>query len=164
MELDKIEKLAELKEKGMISEEEYAQAKAKILNSGSATTPAGTATTMDNRTYSMLMHFSQLLNFVIPLFGLLVPIALWVTKRDDAYIDEQGKVVINWIISSTIYFIVCLVLVFIVIGAFLLVGLAILNIVFIAMGAIRAKDGIIRPYPMSIPFFAVTPNHEGTAR
>lgn len=164
MELDKIEKLAELKEKGMISEEEYAQAKAKILNSPSTKLPAGAVTGMDNRTYSMLMHFSQLLNFVIPLFGLLVPIALWVTKRDDAYIDEQGKVVMNWIISSTIYFIVCLVLVFIVIGAFLLVGLAILNVVFIVMGAVRAKDGVIRAYPMSIPFFTVASNIEDKTR
>ncbi|WP_341939570.1 DUF4870 domain-containing protein [Marinimicrobium sp. C2-29] len=158
MDLDQIEKLAELREKGLISEEEYATAKARILRSGEAQSPARVAGDMDNRTYSMLLHFSQFCNFIIPFFGLIVPVALWLTRRDDPYVDQQGRVVMNWILSSLIYFVICLVLMLVVIGVFLLIGLGILSIVFTVMGAVRAKDGVIREYPLSIPFFSVTPN------
>lgn len=158
MDLERIEKLAELRDKGLISEEEYATAKAKALRSGESQSPSKVAGDMDNRTYSMLLHFSQFCNFILPLLGLVVPVALWISRREDPYVDQQGRVVMNWILSSIIYFTVCLVLTLIVIGAFLLIALGIVSIVFTVMGAVRAKDGVIRDYPMSIPFFSVTPN------
>ncbi|WP_049722744.1 DUF4870 domain-containing protein [Gilvimarinus polysaccharolyticus] len=156
MDLDKIEKLNELKEKGLISEQEYNEAKAKALGSNSST-GSDIMGDMDNRTYSMLLHFSQLSGYVLPMFGWIVPLVLWMLKRDDPYIDQQGKVVFNWIISSFIYFIICFILLFVVIGAFLMAALAIASIVFIVLGAIRAKDGGIQNYPMSIGFFRVEP-------
>ncbi|MCP8900595.1 DUF4870 domain-containing protein [Gilvimarinus xylanilyticus] len=154
MDLDKIEKLNELKEKGMISDEEYQRAKAKALGSASASDVVGD---VDNRSYSMLMHLAQLCGFVIPMCGLVVPLIMWVVKKDDAYINEQGKVVFNWVISSFIYFVICIVLAIFIIGIFLVIALGIVSIVFIIMGAIRAKDGTIQNYPMSIPFFTVDP-------
>ncbi|WP_339900376.1 DUF4870 domain-containing protein [uncultured Gilvimarinus sp.] len=156
MDLDKIEKLNELKEKGLISDEEYNEAKAKALGSSSAakSDPVGD---MDNRTYSMLLHFSQLCGFVVPMCGWIVPLILWIIKRDDPYIDQQGKVVFNWIISSFIYFVVCLILMMVVVGVFLMVALGVVSIIFIIIGAIRAKDGVIQNYPMSIGFFRVEP-------
>lgn len=157
MELDKIEKLAELKEKGMISEEEYAAAKARILNSATTQVQRSSASDIDSRTYSMLLHFSQLFSFVVPIFGWIVPVVLWGIRRNDPYIDQQGKVVFNWIISSFIYFVICLILTFIIIGAFMLVGLAIISVIFIVMGAVRAKDGVTKDYPLSISFFSVVP-------
>lgn len=163
MDLERIEKLAELRDKGLITEEEYAAEKAKVFRSGDSQPPAKLAGDMDNRTYSMLLHFSQFCNFIIPLLGLIVPVALWVSKREDPYVDQQGRVVMNWILSSFIYFCICLVLMLVVIGAFLLIGLGILSIVFTVMGAVRAKDGVIRDYPMSIPFFKVNPILEDEA-
>lgn len=163
MDLERIEKLAELRDKGLISEEEYAAEKAKVFRSGDSQSPAKLAGDMDNRTYSMLLHFSQFCNFLVPFLGLIVPVALWLTRREDPYVDQQGRVVMNWILSSLIYFAICIVLTFIVVGAFLLVGLGILSIVFTVMGAIRAKDGVIRDYPMSISFLKVTSNHENGA-
>ncbi|BFM19336.1 DUF4870 domain-containing protein [Gilvimarinus japonicus] len=156
MDLEKIEKLNELKEKGLISEQEYNEAKAKALGSKSTTSsdPMGD---MDNRTFSMLLHFSQLCGFVAPVFGWVVPLVLWIIKRDDPYIDQQGKVVFNWIISSFIYFIICLILMMLVVGFFLMIALGIASIIFIVIGAIRAKDGVIKNYPMSIGFFRVEP-------
>ncbi|MDO3383276.1 DUF4870 domain-containing protein [Gilvimarinus algae] len=160
MDLEKVEKLNELKEKGMITEEEYAKAKAKALGaSGSSDTPAD----LDNRTYSMLMHFAQLCGFILPMCGWIVPLILWIIKREDPYINEQGKVVFNWIISSFIYFIICFILWFIVIGIFLTIALGIVSIIFIVIGAIRAKDGVIQNYPMSISFFTIDPDAASAA-
>lgn len=156
MDLDKIEKLDELKQKGMISEEEYQQAKTRILGSQ---TPATVAVSdMDNRTYSMLMHFSQFCGFLVPMCGWIVPLIMWLLKREDPYIDQQGKVVFNWIISSFIYFVVSLILIFILIGFLLLPLLALLSIIFTVIGALKANDGVIENYPMSIPFFRIDPS------
>lgn len=154
MDLEKIEKLNELKQKGLIDEQEYSEAKAKVLGAKSASDPV---VDMDNRTYSMLLHFSQLSGYVVPMFGWIVPLVLWLIKRDDPYIDQQGRVVFNWIISSFIYFVICFILAFVIIGFFLMAALAIVSIIFIVLGAIRAKDGGIQNYPMSIGFFRVEP-------
>lgn len=156
MDLDKIEKLAELKEKGIITEEEYAEAKAKILRGEERKISKELSGDMDSRTYAMLLHFSQLCGFVAPVFGWVVPVVLWVIKRDDPYIDQQGKVVFNWILSSFIYFVISLILITVVIGVFMLIALALLSVIFIVIGAVRAKDGVIQNYPLSIPFFPVS--------
>ncbi|MDO3386891.1 DUF4870 domain-containing protein [Gilvimarinus sp. SDUM040013] len=155
MDLEKIEKLNELKEKGMITQEEYDKAKTKALGGD---VPATASVDMDNRTYSMLMHFAQLCGYLLLMCGWIAPLVMWLIRRDDPYINEQGKVVFNWIISSFIYFMICFVLWLIFIGIFLTIALGVISIIFTVIGAIRAKDGVIQNYPMSISFFTVDPS------
>ncbi len=155
MDLEKIEKLAELKEKGIITDEEYAEAKAKILRGQDSKLTTDLSRDMDSRTYAMLLHFSQLCGFVLPVFGWVLPVVLWIIKRDDPYIDQQGKVVFNWILSSFIYFVISVILSMVIIGIFMLLALAIVSVIFIVIGAVRAKDGVIQNYPLSISFFPV---------
>lgn len=152
MDLKKIAQLHELKEKGIITEEEFQLGKKKALGE---TSLSEAASNIDNKTYAMLLHLSQFCSFVIPLAGLVVPVVMWITKKEDSYIDEQGKVVANWIISSLIYFAISLALMLVVIGAFTLIALLICSIIFTVMGAVRANDGIIKNYPLSIRFIKV---------
>lgn len=153
MDLNQIEKLNELKEKGMISEEEYQQAKARILGGATQVQPATTG--MGNRDYSLVMHLTQFCSWLFPFVGILVPLVMWQTKKEDPYIDQQGRVVMNWILSSLIYAAVSIVLCFIVIGIFLLIILAICSIIFTIMGALDANKGIIKNYPLAIKFLDV---------
>lgn len=152
MDLKKIEQLHELKEKGIITEEEFQLGKKKALGE---TSLSEAASNMDSKTYAMLLHLSQFCSFIIPLAGLVVPVVMWITKKEDSYIDEQGKVVANWIISSLIYFAISLMLMLVVIGVFTLIALLICSIIFTVMGAVRANDGIIKNYPLSIRFIKV---------
>jgi uncharacterized protein len=151
MDLAKVEKLNELREKGAITEAEYEKAKAEALASNSALDISN----MDSRSYSMVMHFTQLCSFIVPFLGWVVPIVMWLTKRDDAYVNEQGKVVANWILSALIYTIICIILMMVIIGIFLIIALVICSIIFTILGGIQAKDGVIRNYPLSIRFFPV---------
>lgn len=153
MDLEKIEKLNELKEKGAITEEEYQKAKAEALESK----PSSSLdfSNMDNKTYSMIMHLAQLCCFIVPVLGWVVPLVMWLTKKGDIYIDQQGRVVANWIISAFIYGIVCVILMIVLIGIVLIWVLIICSIIFTIMGAINAKDGVIRNYPLAIRFFSV---------
>lgn len=159
MDLDQIEKLNDLKQKGLISEEEYQQAKERILGAQSqqAAPPQQPHTIMqtNNYDYAMVLHLTQFCSWLFPFLGIIVPLIMWQSKKEDAYVDEQGKVVMNWVFSSIIYVLVGIILCFVLIGIPLLILLFICSIVFTIMGAMDANKGVIKNYPMAIKFFDV---------
>lgn len=109
--------------------------------------------TAEERQYAMFIHLSQFAGLIVPLLGWLLPLILWQVKKDSsAYINANGKIVMNWIISSLIYAIVCYILVFILVGIILLIALGICSLVFVILGAIKASNGEIWHYPLSIRF------------
>ena len=111
---------------------------------------------MDQKTFLLLMHLSQLANFVIPLGGVILPLVMWATNKDESSeIDRHGKVILNWIFSAIIYSFVCWLLIFILVGFILLPILALLDIAFVIIGAIKANEGQLWHYPLSIKFFTV---------
>lgn len=110
----------------------------------------------EERTYAMLLHLSQFLGYLIPFAGFIAPLVMWMLKKDEsAYIDAHGKVVFNWIISAFIWGIIGAILTLVLVGVFILIALAICHIVFAIVGAIRANDGIVQNYPLTIKFFTI---------
>lgn len=104
--------------------------------------------------WSTLMHLSLLAGLIIPLGGLIVPVVIYILKKDEVPgLEAHWNVVINWIISALIYFAVCFVLFLIVIGVFMMWALALLSLIFPIIGAIKANDGEVWKYPLSIEFF-----------
>lgn len=107
-------------------------------------------------TFCMLLHLSQLAGFIIPGAGLVLPIIMWATTKDEhPAIHLHGLIVFNWMLSALIYFFVCFILTVILIGAPMMVVLGVLSLVFAIMGAVKANEGVYWPYPMSIDFFGV---------
>jgi uncharacterized Tic20 family protein len=104
------------------------------------------------RQWAMFLHLSQLLGFtVLPLLGLVAPIIIWQIKKEQyPSIDVHGKAVVNWIISELIYGAIAFVLVFAVIGIPVLAILGMLGLVFPIIGGIKANNGELWHYPMSI--------------
>lgn len=101
----------------------------------------------------MWLHLSSLAGLLVPFAGLIAPILIWQIKKTDfAVIDAHGKVVTNWIISSFIYGIVAIPLCFVIIGFFLIFGIMIANIIFAIIGGIKANQGILWRYPLTISF------------
>ncbi len=103
--------------------------------------------------WAMFVHFSLFAGYLIPLAGLILPIILWQIKKDQyPFVDIHGKIVVNWIISLIIYSAISAVLVFFLIG---FIGLAILcaiSIIFPIIGGIKANQGEVWEYPLSIRF------------
>ena len=107
----------------------------------------------------MLCHLSALLGFFIPAAGhVLGPLLVWLLKRDESpEIDAHGKESLNFQISMFIYTaalgVVCFILMFVLIG-FLLIPLFavlyVLDIVFVIIASIKANDGQLYRYPMTI--------------
>ena len=155
---EEIEKLNNLKESGAISDDEYQKAKTSLLEKDeSAGQTLGRAVgqiSSNVNSWSMFIHLSQFCGYLIPLAGLIVPIVLWQLKKNESeIIDKHGRIVVNWIISELIYGLIFFVLVFVIIGIPLLIALAVLSIVFPIIGGIKANNGEIWPYPLSIKFF-----------
>ena len=109
---------------------------------------------MEIKTYCMLMHLSQFSGFVIPFAGLVLPIVMWATNKEtDTSIDQHGKVIVNWQLSALIYLIISGILSAVVIGIIGLLAIAICAVVFAIIGAVKANEGTVWPYPLSIKFF-----------
>ena len=147
-----LEKIADLKAKGVISEDEFNRMKAQIMAEGDAKAKMiywGT----DEKNYCTLLHLAQFAGFMIPLAGMILPIAMWlIYKEQNTFIDQNGRNVVNWIISEVIYFIICIILCFVLVGFLLLAALGIVGIIFAVIGAIKASQGTAWKYPMTIRF------------
>lgn len=101
--------------------------------------------------WAMFIHFSMLAGWIVPLAGLIVPILLWQLKKDELPgITPHAHVVLNWIITSLVYAVICFILTFIVIGAFGFVILALLTVVYAIIGGVKANDGELWEYPGTI--------------
>ena len=108
---------------------------------------------MPLNSYCMLIHLSQLTSIIAPGLGFILPVFMWVTNKDKSEeIDLHGKVTINWIISFFIYSVVSVILSFVFIGIIGLFILAGLNFLFAIIAAVKANDGKLWVYPLSIKF------------
>ncbi|HSH27015.1 MAG TPA: DUF4870 domain-containing protein [Wenzhouxiangella sp.] len=108
----------------------------------------------ETRTWAMILHLSMLSGLVVPLAGLVVPIVIYMLKKDDMPgIKPHGYVVFNWMISAVIYAIASMILMIVGIGFLLIAALAIVSLIFPIIGGIKASEGEVWPYPLSIKFF-----------
>ena len=109
--------------------------------------------TPEQKQMGLLLHLSQLLNIVIPFAGVIVPVVLWQVKKDEIpALDAHGKMVTNWLISSLIYFVVSLILTLVLVGILGIIAVGIMSIVFPIIGGIKANNGELWEYPLTIKF------------
>ena len=109
---------------------------------------------IDLKAYCLLMHLAQFAGIIIPGAGIILPIVMWVTNKEQfTEVDAHGKNIVNWILSLLIYLVVSIFLMFVIIGFFLLFALIIVNIIFIIIGAVKANQNEVWEYPLSIKFF-----------
>ncbi len=115
--------------------------------------PPAALQTAEERQMGMIMHLSQLVNILFFPIGIVAPIVLWQTQKDKMpALDAHGKMVTNWMISMTIYMIVSIVLMFVLIGFLTILAVAVMGIVFPIIGGIKANNGELWSYPLTIKF------------
>jgi uncharacterized protein len=160
---DDLQRLQQLHQSGALNDDEFALAKAKLLNGSCDVQPAWGAITdadvgpekqdQETRKWAFILHISVLAAFVLPLAGLIAPIVIWQLKKDELPgLDAHGKNAINWIISAAIYLVVSVPLVLVIIGIPMLIALGAAGIVFPIIAAIKANHGEVWKYPLSISF------------
>jgi hypothetical protein len=108
---------------------------------------------MQERQWALICHLSALCGYFIPFGNLIAPIVIWSMKKDEMpMVDEHGKEVINFQISFTIWIFISIVMIFVLLGIPMLIVLAVLQLVFIIIGAIKADGGELYRYPLTIRF------------
>jgi uncharacterized Tic20 family protein len=83
-------------------------------------------------------------------FGFIPGLIFYLTKKDDAYIQDQSKEALNWSITTVIGYIAGFILTFILIGIIVFVVLGICHLVFCIMGAVAASNGKAFRVPFAI--------------
>lgn len=81
--------------------------------------------------------------------GFIGPLVIYFLAKEQSS-KEHAKVALNWQISLVIYFFVAMLLTLILIGFFVMIVLVIINIIFCVLAAMKAFEGIVWKYPMSI--------------
>jgi uncharacterized Tic20 family protein len=112
----------------------------------------GTSQAGNVRSWCVACHLSALAGFVVPAVGhVLGPLIVWLIKRGDSpEIDAHGKEALNFQISMLIYNLVAGVLCLLLIGFALLAVLHILNVVFVIIAALKAGEGQMYRYPLTL--------------
>ena len=113
-----------------------------------------TSTHSNVRTWCVLSHAAALAGIFLHVVGhFFGPLIVWLVKRgDSAEIDEHGKEAVNFQLSMVIYNIVAGLLCLILIGFVLLIALWILNTVLVIIASIKAGEGKLYRYPLTIRF------------
>ena len=116
--------------------------------------PTTTVSSSHTRTWCVLCHASALLGLFFHFLGhIFGPLIVWVLKRGDgAEIDAHGKESLNFQLSMLIYDAIALILCFVLIGIPILLLLWVLNTVLVIVASIKASEGELYRYPLTIRF------------
>ena len=102
--------------------------------------------------WATFCHPAAFAGFVIPVIGYIIgPLVVWVIKKDEyPLVKDQGREAVNFQITVTLACLVALALTLLCIGWFLLLGIAVANIVFIILAALQANKGVAYRYPVCL--------------
>jgi uncharacterized Tic20 family protein len=106
----------------------------------------------EERTLAAFTHLSGLAGYLVPLGGVIVPIVIWILKKDSRVITSIAKqalllnVIVFVSIGATAILWLTIILIPVVILFWIALGLAALVLPII--GAIKASDGAYYRYPL----------------
>ncbi|WP_109301274.1 serine hydrolase [Aquimarina sp. AU474] len=102
----------------------------------------------------LLMHGAPIIGVVIPLCNIFIPLFLWIHKREDNKVyDQHGRAIINFQITITILFIISIITLVILPGAFFFfIAVILFSIIMMIRNVISAVNSQKCYYPLSIPF------------
>ncbi|MBW1298683.1 serine hydrolase [Aquimarina litoralis] len=103
----------------------------------------------------LLLHATPLLGLMIPFCNILVPVFLWIHKREDNKIyDIHGRAIINFQITMTILFVLSFIGLVTIegIGFFLFITIIPFSIIVTIVNIISVLNSKKIYYPLSIPF------------
>ena len=110
-------------------------------------------TSTSERDLGALTHLLSFAGFAIPFGSIVGPLVVWLMKKDESeFLDQTGRAVLNFQISYVIWSFAAFLLCFLLIGFPMLFILPMLNVIFTIIGAVKARDGIVWNYPMTIQF------------
>ena len=103
--------------------------------------------------WAAICHISSFAGYYLPFANIIAPLVVWLTKKDECpFVRDQGKEAVNFQISMTLYYLVCIPLIFVCIGIVFLIVLSIFDFICTIIATISASDGVKYRYPLCIRF------------
>lgn len=103
--------------------------------------------------WAMLTHLAAFAAFLIPFGSIIGPLLVWQLKKDlGSFVEYNGKEAVNFQITVAIAAVVCVMLIFAVIGVLLLPVLGLVWLIFTIIAGVKANDGVAYRYPLTIRF------------
>ena len=103
----------------------------------------------DDKVLIILSHLSLLLGV-----GFLLPLIVWLVKKNESpIVVDHARETLNFHLCVYIYGLIAFALCFALIGLALLPIIGVGAMVLSVVGAIKASDGILYRYPLTIRFF-----------
>ena len=122
----------------------------------STTTTPGSLTS-EERTLGCVAHLSTFAGYVVPFGNVVAPLVIWLTQRDEStFVGEHARQALNFQITFMVFALACVIVliatlglgIFVVVPA--LIVMAICEVVFTVIGAIRGYEGNEYRYPLSL--------------
>jgi len=111
----------------------------------------GTLAPAEAKNWAVGAHLAALAGMFIPFANVIGPLVIWLIKKDESpLVEREGKESLNFQISMSIYLCVAGLLSFILIGIPMLFVIAILDLVFTIIAAVKTSNGEPYHYPMTI--------------
>ena len=104
----------------------------------------------------VLTHLSQFIDLITGIGGFIVPLIIWMIKKDEIIgMDQHGKAILNFRISMFIYLLLCIPLVILFgLGVFGFIAIGVFYFLFPIINAVRASNEQEPNYPLSIQFLS----------
>lgn len=106
----------------------------------------------DARSLAMLTHLSGLAGYLVPFGGVLVPIVIWVVKKDDRVIAAIAKQAV--LLNVAVFFgvilfgVIALTIILLPLSILGWIALGVVALVLPIVGAVKASDGQYYAYPL----------------
>jgi uncharacterized Tic20 family protein len=108
---------------------------------------------MEEKQWALICHLSGLGGYLIPFGNIIIPIIIWSMKKQEMpMVDEHGKEVINFQISITIWILLSGLLIILLVGIPMLIVLVLLQVILVIVGALKADNGELYKYPLTVRF------------
>lgn len=111
----------------------------------------GTLTPADEKLWAGMAHWGSLVAGMVAGLAFLAPLLVLVIKGNaSAWVRRNAVESLNFQLSMLIYAVVCIPLMFILIGFLLILVVGVAWLVFTIIGAIKANNGEDYQYPLTI--------------
>ena len=107
----------------------------------------------NEKQWILLSHLSGFAGFIFPFGNILGPLLVYLLKKDQSTaVAEHAREALNFQISITIYYIIAGILIFVIVGGFIIAILVVLQIVLMIKAALEADKGGFYKYPFTFRF------------
>jgi len=101
----------------------------------------------DERILAILSHILA----IVPGIGILGPLVIYLVKKDESgFVAANAKESLNFQITMILAYIISALLLFVIIGFFLLSVLGIINVILVIVATIKASENRIYRYPFNM--------------